>query len=151
MAHKGRYKVKNISKYKDDPSNVIYRSSWELKMFRWLDLNPDITGWQSESIAIPYLSPIDKKIHRYFPDVIFDVMQGGELKTYMIEIKPASQTRPPNPAKRNATPTGRVSTRYLREAAEFAKNDAKWDAARRYCNAKGWTFLVWTEKHLGIK
>lgn len=151
MAYKGRFKPKNPQKYKGDPSKIIYRSGWELKAFRWIDQHPDVTYWQSEEIIVPYLSPKDNKIHRYFPDLVFELVKNGKKYTYMIEIKPASQTRPPDPRRRNATPTGRVSTRFLREAATYAINDAKWEAAKKYCAQKGWIFKIWDEKSLGIK
>ena len=151
MAYKGRFKCSNPSKYKGDPSKIIYRSTWELKAFRWLDANPDVVYWQSEEVVVPYVSPKDNKIHRYFPDLVFELKKGDKRQVYMIEIKPEKQMVPPNPARRNATPSGRVSTRYLREAATYSINDAKWEAAKKYCAQKGWIFKVWGETALGIK
>lgn len=66
--YKGRYKPKHPQKYKGDPSNIIYRSSWELKFMKWCDMRPDVLEWQSEEFFIPYKHPIDGKMHRYFPD-----------------------------------------------------------------------------------
>ena len=40
--YKGFYKVKNRNKYKGNPDNVIYRSSWELLVLKWLDNNPSV-------------------------------------------------------------------------------------------------------------
>lgn len=151
MAYKGRYKVRNPSKYKGDPSRVVYRSLWERKAFAYLDQHPDVIYWSSEEVVVPYISPKDNKIHRYFPDIVVEFKVGDKRVTQMIEIKPSSQTRPPDAKRRNATPTGRVSTRFLREMATYAINDAKWDAARKYCAQKGWQFRIWDEKSLGIK
>ena len=152
MSYKGRFKPKNPSKYRGDPTKIIYRSLWELKFFRFIDAHPDVIWWQSEEVAIPYLSPIDGKMHRYFPDVILNKqIEENKQEIIMIEIKPEKQTMPPDISKRNNTPTGRVSTRYLKEVKTFGINDAKWAAARKYCDQKGWKFVIMTEKNLGIR
>lgn len=152
MSYKGRFRPTNPGKYKGDPSNIIYRSMWEFKFFRFADLHPDIIWWQSEEIAIPYMSPIDNKVHRYFPDVILMKKVGDDkYETIMIEIKPKSQTSPPDISKRNNTPTGRVSRRYLKEVKTYGINEAKWKAAQKYCDERGWKFQIMTEQHLGIK
>ena len=152
MSYKGRFKPTNPEKYKGDPTKIIYRSMWEFKFFRFVDLHPDVVWWQSEEIAIPYLSPIDNKIHRYFPDVILKKRIGPDTyETVMIEIKPQKQTVPPDTSKKNNTPTGRVSRRYLNEVKTYGINDAKWKAARKYCEERGWKFAIMTEHHLGVK
>jgi hypothetical protein len=152
MSYKGRFRPVNPQKYRGDPSSIIYRSLWEFKFFKFIDLHPDVIWWQSEEVAIPYLSPIDGKMHRYFPDVILHKKMGPEnFETIMIEIKPEGQTRPPDISKKNKTPTGRISRRYLNEVKTFGINDAKWKAARIYCAAKGWKFEIMTEKHLNIR
>lgn len=149
--HKGRFRPKNPGKYKGDPSNIIYRSLWEFKFFRYVDLHPDIIWWQSEEVIVPYYSPIDGKRHRYFPDVIINKRVGPVTKTVMIEIKPKAQTRPPDPRKKNQTKTGAVSRRYINEVKTYGVNEAKWKAARSYCADRGWEFVIMTEDHLGIK
>jgi hypothetical protein len=151
LAYKGKYKLKNPSKYKGDPTGVVYRSLWELKLFRFLDIHPDVVQWQSEELTIPYLSPIDNRMHRYFPDVIVWKRVGDQIETIMIEVKPAKQTRPPDISKRNNTPSGRVSRRYLNEVKTWGINDAKWAAARKYCEQRGWKFVIATEHELGIR
>lgn len=153
MAYKGRFRPTNPEKYKGDPTNIIYRSLWEAKFFRYVDRHPAIIWWASEELAIPYMSPKDGKVHRYYPDVIVYVEDPvtKKRKTIMIEIKPKAQTMPPNIAKKNATKTGRVSTRYLREHKTYEINIAKWAAAREYCLDRGWEFEIYTEKHLGVK
>jgi len=151
MAYKGKFRPKNPAKYKGDWQKIIYRSLWELKFFRFVDDHPDVLWWQSEELIVPYRSPIDSRVHRYYPDVIVHMRAGGQLKTIMIEIKPAGQTRPPDIRKKNATPSGRISRRYLNEVKTWGVNDAKWKAARSYCADRGWEFQIWTEKELGIK
>lgn len=151
--YKGRFRPKNPQKYKGDPTNIIYRSLWEFKFFRYVDSHPDVIWWQSEEVIVPYVSPIDGRRHRYFPDVIVNrKMPDGKRKTIMIEIKPKAQTRPPTMTGKNAkTKTGRVSKRYLNEVRTWGVNEAKWKAARNYCADRGWEFVIMTEDHLGIK
>ncbi len=152
MAYKGRFRPKYPEKYRGDPTKITYRSLWEFKFFRFVDGHPDVLWWASEEFVVPYMSPIDGKVHRYFPDVVLHKkMSDGSLETLMIEIKPKKQTMPPDISKRNATPTGRISRRYLNEVKTYGINDAKWQAAKRYCAERGWTFQVFTEHELGIK
>lgn len=152
MSYKGRFKPTNPEKYKGDPTNIVYRSLWEFKFFRFIDMHPDVIWWQSEEISIPYLSPIDNKVHRYYPDVTLKKRVGPDkYETVMIEIKPQKQTTPPDISKRNNTPSGRISRRYINEVKTYGINDAKWQAARKYCEERGWKFEIMTEKHLGIK
>ena len=92
MAYKGRFKPKNPEKYRGDPTNIVYRSLWEFKFFKFIDLHPDVIWWQSEEVAIPYLSPIDGKMHRYYPDVILNKkIKEDHFETVMIEIKDVCQ------------------------------------------------------------
>lgn len=142
---KGYFKPRNPSKYNGDPTNIIYRSSWELRFMDYLDRHPDILQWASEEFCIPYRSPVDNKIHRYFPD--FKVKKrapGGGTETLVIEIKPLSQSIPP---EKKVKPT----KRYIREVMTYGINEAKWKAATRFCDERKWKFKVLTEKELGIK
>ena len=98
MAYKGRYTPKNPKKYRGDYHNIIYRSLWERKFMVYCDNSDNILEWGSEEIIIPYLSPWDGKIHRYFPDFYIKVKQSsGGIKKFIIEVKPKNQTRPPKP------------------------------------------------------
>jgi hypothetical protein len=152
LAHKGRFKPKNPEKYKGDPTKIIYRSLWEFKFFRTIDEHPDVLWWASEEHVVPYMSPIDGRVHRYFPDVVLrKKMPDGDTETVMIEIKPRKQTMPPDIKKKNATPSGRISRRYLNEVKTYGINEAKWKAAERYCADRGWRFTIMTEVELGIK
>ena len=149
MAYSGRFRPKNPGKYKGDPSKIIYRSLWEVKVFKWVDDHPDVIWWQSEEVVVPYRSPIDGRMHRYYPDVIIHKKDGLKTtQTIMVEIKPAAQCKPPNPANRNKTKTGRVSRRYLNEVKTWGVNDAKWKAARNFCADRGWLFTIMTEKEI---
>ena len=144
MSYKGKYYPSYPRKYKGDPTNIIYRSLWERKFMVYCDKNQNILEWASEEIAIPYSSPIDNRVHRYFPDFYMKVKEfNGKIKRYVIEVKPAKQTKPPAKPKRQ-------TKGYIREAYEYAKNQAKWKMAREFCADRQWEFKVVTEKELGI-
>ena len=144
MAYKGKYYPSFPRKYKGDPTNIIYWSLWERKFMVYCDKNQNILEWASEEIAIPYRSPIDNRVHRYFPDFYMKVKEmNGRIKRYVIEVKPAKQTKPPAKPKRQ-------TKGYIREAYEYAKNQAKWKMAREFCADRQWEFKVVTEKELGI-
>ena len=152
MAYRGKFRPTNPAKYRGDASKITYRSLWELKFFRFVDKHVDVIWWASEEHIVPYRSPIDGKMHRYFPDVVVHKnMPNGKKITTMIEIKPYAQTLPPNIKKKNSTPTGRVSRRYLNEVKTYGVNEAKWKAARIYCEDRAWEFIIMTEHELGIK
>ena len=145
MAYKGKYKVRAPYKYKGNPTKVIYRSLWELKFMTYCDTNINILEWGSEEVYMWYRSPVDNRAHRYFPDFYIKVREkDGTIKKYIIEVKPQRQTKPPARPKRQ-------TKGYLREAFEYAKNQAKWKAANEWCIDRGFEFKVITEKELGIK
>ena len=144
MRYQGKYRVSNPRKYKGDPRNVVYRSSWEYKFMQWCESNSSVEEWASEEIIIPYRGP-DGKPHRYFPDFYMKVKEiDGRVKRYVIEVKPLKQCSPPKKPKRQ-------TKGYIREVFEYAKNQAKWKEAREYCADRQWEFKVVTEKELGIK
>jgi hypothetical protein len=143
MSYKGWFRPKNPKKYKGDAANVVYRSNWELRVMKHFDEDPNILWWASEELVIPYRSPIDQRMHRYFPDFIARVRQKtGKEKTIVIEIKPEKQTKKPIQK--------RQTRRFLEEAATYAINQEKWRAADIFCQKEGWDFMVLTEKDLGI-
>ncbi len=145
MAYKGKYKVRCPYKYKGDPTKIIYRSLWELKFMNYCDSNTNILEWGSEEMYVWYKSPVDNRPHRYFPDFYIKARESdGKIKKYIIEVKPQRQTKPP--AKPQKQTRG-----YLREAFEYAKNQAKWKAANEWCLDRGFEFKILTEKELGIK
>ena len=71
---KSRYKPKYPKKYKGDYNNIICRSSWERKFCSWCDLNENIVAWGSEEFCIPYYDPTERKMRRYFPDFIINLL-----------------------------------------------------------------------------
>ena len=141
---KSKYKPENPRKYKGDYRNIICRSSWERKFCRWCDLNESILEWGSEEFFIHY-SSTDGRVRRYFPDFIMKVKEtNGEVKTYVIEVKPLRQTKPPKKKKR-------VTKSYIYECTTYAVNQAKWKAADEWCKDHKIEFKIITEKELGIK
>jgi hypothetical protein len=144
MSYKGKYKPTYPQKYKGDPTNICYRSLWERKFMKYCDLNQNVLEWGSEEIALPYRSPLDGKIHRYFPDFYVKVKESnGKIKKYIIEIKPKKQTIEPIPQKRK-------TKGYIFEVTEWAKNQEKWKAAKEFCEDRNWEFKIFTEDELGI-
>jgi hypothetical protein len=140
MFHKRKYIPIFPEKYTGDPSNIIMRSSWETRFASWCDKNPSVLKWNSEETIIPYKCPTDNRIHRYFVDFKITVTTG---KTYLVEVKPKTQTQPPiYPGKR--------TQRYLQESLAFMKNQAKWEAANEFAKDRGWEFKIITEHELGL-
>jgi len=145
MATKGYFKPKNPKKYRGNPTNIIYRSGWELKLMMYLDNHKDVINWSSEEIIIPYVSPIDGRVHRYYPDfLVTKINKQGIKETSIIEVKPKKQTKPP--AKQE-----KLTKAYITEVKAWGINEAKWKAALEFCREKGWSFQIFTEKELGIK
>jgi len=145
MAYSGKYKIKNPQKYKGDPTCVVWRSLWERKYMKYLDTNENIIEWASEELALPYRSPLDNRIHRYFPDFfVKERCADGKIKSYLVEIKPKKQTAPPIKPKRQ-------TKGYLYEVMEYAKNQSKWEVAKEWCADRGYEFRVLTEDDLNIR
>lgn len=143
----GIYKPTNPEKYKgrDLPR---YLSSWELKFFRFCDNEPTILEWGSESIVIPYLNPIDNRVHNYIVDAVVKMQTKNGIKKFLIEVKPYKQTIKPEPRlKKNNKP--RKSMVY--EQLMYIKNKAKWEAAEKWCKKHDMEFTILTEHHLNIR
>ena len=142
MAYKTKYKLQNTSKYIGDPNKIICRSLWERRVCKYLDENNNVIQWGSEEITIPYYSPIDKKTHKYYPDFIAEIKSpSGEIRTYIIEVKPKKQTKPPNKKKRK-------NKSYIKECITYTINEAKWKSAKTLCNKQGWNFIILTEDNI---
>ena len=144
MSYKGKFRPKNHKKYMGDFREVIYRSSWELKFMQYCDTNKSIVKWSSDEIVIPYRSPVDNRVHRYFPDFYVKYRDvKGNYQEKVIEIKPAKQVKEPKVQKRR-------TKRYVSEVFTYATNKAKWEAAEDFCKDRRWKFQILTEKELGI-
>jgi len=137
----GQYSPRNPQKYKGT-FPLVYRSRPELQLMRFFDENSKIIEWTSESIVIPYIKPVDGKIHRYYVDFSC-VLRGndGNLHKYLIEYKPYKQTLPPIKGKKS-------ERTFLTEQVTFSTNSMKWAAAKQYCEKQKMKFLILTEKDL---
>lgn len=138
----GFFTPRNPQKYSGDITNIVYRSSWELRAFQWADLNPSVLVWSSEETVIPYICQTDGKLHRYFVDMKLKIKSAdGIIRDYVVEIKPFNQTQPPKYP-------GKQTKRYLEEVETFIKNQSKWEAAKSYAKERNMQFVVLTEKEL---
>ena len=141
--YKGKYKIKNPNKYLGNPTNIIYRSLMERRFMEWCDSNDKCYKWSSEEVVIPYISPIDNKQHRYFPDFLIQTPKGW----FLIEVKPLTQSRPPKKLVVENLEL-KKKRRYIKSVQTWLVNEAKWKAATKVCEKKGWSFQILTEKQL---
>ena len=131
----GNYQIQNLAKYvgKGMPR---YRSGWELSFMRFCDTNDHILQWASESIAIPYRSPLTGKMKNYIPDFLITYRtKNNSVKAELIEIKPRGQSVIEEKMK-------------SRDRAVVAVNYAKWDAATKWARRNGLSFRVITENDM---
>lgn len=138
----GVYQPVNPNKFMG--KQAVYRSSFELKFFKWADRNPKVIKWGSENVVVPYISPVDNRVHRYYVDSVVHILEGDSIKRYLIEIKPSKQTIAPSVSKRK-----RQST-IIYEQVTYAVNQAKWEAAKQYAKHMGMEFQILTEKELFV-
>ena len=144
----GIFTPKNPQKYNGNVVNIVYRSSWELKLMRYLDIQSNIVWWESEETVIPYFYDVDQKNHRYFVDFKINFKANdGTVKTALIEVKPKAQVERP---KKPRAKTQKAQQRYIDAIKEWIKNQQKWAAATSHCKARGWHFIILTEVELGI-
>ena len=123
-------------------AGIKYRSSWEYKFMRFCDHNDNIIKVNSEGMIIPYYSPVDNKMHKYYMDFMLETSGG---KVWLIEVKPRNQCFPPKPPKNN---TEKSANNYRKAIETFTVNQAKWEATEVLCKEKGWIFKIITEKDL---
>ena len=143
MAYKGKYIPINPKKYVGNSSQIIYRSLWERKLMVYCDRNDNIIEWGSEEVIVPYRSPWDGKIHRYFPDFYMKVKQtNGTYKKFIIEVKPKAQCKEPTKTPKRKT------RKWYKEVQTWGINQAKWKSATDYSENRGMVFKILTEDHL---
>ena len=146
MSYKGKFTPTQSNKYKGDSRNIIYRSLWELKFMKWCDKNVNIMEWSSEEFFIPHRSPLDNRVHRYFPDFYMKVKESnGKVERYVIEVKPKRQCSPPPPHPKRKT------KKWFGEVKTWGINEAKWKYATEWCNNNNMEFKILTEDHLDIR
>jgi hypothetical protein len=139
--HSGFFEPMNKEKYKGNSTHCTFRSNLELTYMKFFDMNEHIIAWASENVKISYYNPMDKKQHIYYPDFIIQVKKSdGTIKTQVVEIKPYRETLPPKLGKNKNTKT------MMYQVESYTRNTSKWNAARDYCAAKNWDFIILTEK-----
>ena len=138
----GIYVPLNPEKYEGD-GDIRYRSGWEKRLMRWFDMSASVIVWNSEGLVVPYLSPIDNNVHKYYVDFLAKMrLKDGSVKTYAIEVKPKAQMVPPR--------KNRNKERMITEVSTYVVNQAKWTYAKAHCEKLGVAFLVLNEEDLGI-
>ena len=144
-AKKGIYRLDNPSKYNGPltKEGVLYRSTWEARVFYYMDHNSNVIEWSSEGLVIPYIFKLDGKVHKYYPDVVCKVNTNSGIKTYIIEVKPEKQTIEPTKPKNRSLSRKK---RYESEMAVYIKNTSKWEATQEFCDKNGYEFKIFTEK-----
>tara|TARA_X000000950_G_scaffold115644_1_gene145229 strand:- start:1266 stop:1718 length:453 start_codon:yes stop_codon:yes gene_type:complete len=140
--YSGRFKPKNYKKYKGDPTKIFYRSLLERRFMVWCDNNDAILEWGSEELIIPYRSPIDKKVHRYFPDFYIKyINKDKQIIREIIEVKPKKQLFPPKTPERK--------TKYYFNAVNtYVINQEKFKMAKEYCDDRKMKFRILTEEEI---
>ena len=136
MAIGGRFIPKNPQKYAGNPGGIMFRSTWELKVMQFFDSNSNVLKWASEEVKIPYISPVDKLVHNYYPDfIVVYVDKFGAIQKELLEVKPASQALIEK-AKSD------------RDKSALVVNLAKWKFAEAWAKQRGMTFRVLTERSI---
>lgn len=137
--HQGKFTPRHPDKYIGDPTNIVFRSSWENRVMVYFDSSDHILKWASEEKPIMYISPVDNRPHRYFID--FFVMYkdpNGQIQKAAVEVKPFIQTQQPKRPKR-------ITQTFIESVETYAVNQSKWEAAKLWCAEKGWQFILLTE------
>ena len=146
MSYNGKYRPRYPKKYRGDPTKIVYRSLWEKKFMNYCDITESVNEWQSEEFFIPYRSPIDGRVHRYFPDFFVKYKDNnGKKRVLVIEVKPKKETKMPTTNPKRRTKSWAYSVR------TYAVNQAKWKAAKEFCKDNNYEFKIMTEHELGIK
>lgn len=135
----GVYYPKNAGKY-IGKTLPVYRSSWEKRMFKYLDESKSVISWASEPLRIPYKNPVTGRASNYVPDILIKYEdRDGKQIIELIEIKPLSQTI-------------LEAAKSKKDKLAVAVNQAKWQAASAWCRNQGIVFRVLSEKDLfGVK
>jgi len=139
---KGKFRPKNPEKYKGDPGNIIFRSSWELDWMKRCDENPYIVWWQSEEKCYWYFDAVSKRNRRYFPDFIVGIQRDYGIETLVIEIKPQKQIDGPNPNPKRRTKA------WVNSVKTYMTNQCKWKAMEKVCEERGWNFKLLSERNV---
>jgi hypothetical protein len=142
--HQGYYKLLNPEKYIGDPNKIIFRSSYEKKFATYCDLSENIVAWSSEKFVIPYINPSDGLTKDYNVDFYVKVNYGDNVfKDFIVEVKPKRKLLKPNIPKKSITEEKMI--KYYNAMKEWTTNAAKFAAAKKWAEQRGWNFIVVTE------
>ena len=131
----------HMKSYKN--GHIYYRSSLELRAFKYADINKHIVNFSIEPFPINYLKPSDGKQHRYYID-LFLVFSTGDK--FLVEIKPKAETIEP---KKPKAKTSKSLYRYQQAMLTYVINQAKWQAARVFAAENNMKFIIITDEDLG--
>ncbi len=135
----GIFVPQNLDKFIGE--RAVYRSGLELKFFRFCDNNANVVRWGSENIVIPYHNALTKRTHRYYVDNYVVIREGEKITKYLVEIKPYAQTQRP-------TTKYRQKRHIIYDQKQYIVNQCKWEAAKKYCAGRDYSFLILTEREL---
>ena len=136
MAFRARFIPRNPHKYKGDVEKIFARSSWEVSVMKFFDQSRAVLEWKSEETVIPYISPEDNRIHEYWPDFLVTyVDEHGTTHQEIVEVKPRHEA-------------DEKYAKSERSKAALEVNEAKWKAARSFCEKYGLIFQIVTEDEL---
>jgi hypothetical protein len=142
----GYFKPAFPEKYVGDPTQIIFRSSWEFKFLKWCDHSPTVIKYSSEPVGIPYYSPLDKRGHTYYIDFyVVTKDNDGREQSWLIEVKPDKYTKPPTAPARM---TDKQTASYVYAAKQYIVNQAKFEAAKEFASVRGLKFGIITENFL---
>jgi hypothetical protein len=154
-----------IPKYKDkvvklnNLGGVFYRSSWEKKIMYWLDQKKEIIRWGAECLIIPYqLTHFESgtpevKQHCYYPDFYYELKtESGEIKKVVVEVKPYKEYKMVQDLNEKKLVIPEKGTKKLKnfeyDLLMANKNNQKWETMIKWCNLKGYSFIIITEHQL---
>jgi hypothetical protein len=133
MALRARFIPKNPQKYTGDLEKIFARSSWEVTCMKFFDSSSAVIRWGSEEQVIPYYSPVDNKVHEYWPDFFVEYRdKEGNVLREVVEVKPRHESE-------------EQFAKSDRSKAALIVNEAKWKAANIFCESRGMKFRVITE------
>jgi hypothetical protein len=159
--NQGNYIPKNKDKIikLNDNGGLYYRSGLEKKIMFWLDLKEDIVRWGAECIRVPYqVSVVENglltlKTHSYYADFYYEMKVGESIRKVVVEVKPMKEYEDAILFKEGKfnVPTDITHKKLKNLEWRFKtaqKNYEKWESMIKWCNTKGFEFIIITEQHL---
>ena len=158
--HSGNYIPKNKDKVLklNTQGGVYYRSSWEKKIMTWLDYKKEIVMWGAECLSIPYQmthfdgGDVKIKNHTYYSDFYYEMKTPNGLRQVVVEVKPMKEYKMVldlTAGKMEVPGKGLKKLKNFEYDLKMAyKNKNKWETMIRWCDKKGYDFIIITEMHL---